>query len=112
VSEHLELDEAQVEALAGALAARLREHLEPAVLDVAAVQARYRLADARAARAVMHEAGAFHVGGRLFARLEDLRRLEAERVRRPAPPAASSSSRPRRRAKAKPSELERGFWRE
>jgi len=107
------LDEAQVAAIADALAAELRERLaEPAVLDVAAVQTRYGLADPRAARAVMHEAGAFHVGGRLFARLEDLRRLEAARVRRPAPTTTSSTPRPRRRVKTKPAQLERGFWRE
>jgi hypothetical protein len=104
--------EAKVDALADGLASRLREQLEPDVLDVAAVQRRYRLADPRAARAVMHEAGTLHVGGRLFARLEDLRRLEAERVRRAAPPAPSSTSRPKRPAKARSKELERGFWRE
>jgi hypothetical protein len=110
--DRVELDEVQVAALAEALAARLREQLvEPDVLDVAAVQARYGFADVRAARAVMHEAGAFPMGGRLFVRREDLRRLEVERVRRPAPPTSSSSpSRPKRRAK--PARLERGFWRD
>lgn len=108
----LEFAAAQVAALADALAERLRVRLaEPDVLDVPAVQERYRLADPRAARAVMHEAGAFKVGGRLLARLEDLRRLEAERVQRAAP-TGSSRSRPRRHAKANPDELERGFWRE
>lgn len=106
-----ELDRTQVAALAEALAAELRELAVPDVLDVAAVQARYRLADPRAARAVMHEAGSFPVGGRLFVRLEDLRRLEAARVRRPAS-SSSSSSRPSRRTKAKPETIERGFWRE
>lgn len=111
--EATELGEAQVDALAGALAARLREHLEPDVLDVAAVQARYRLADPRTARAVMHDAGAFHVGGRLFARIEDLRRLEAERVRRAAPPSSrSTSSRRPRRPTTSSAKLERGFWRD
>jgi hypothetical protein len=101
--------------LAAALAVELREWLaEPDVLDVGAVQLRYGLSDPRAARAVMHEAGAFHFGRRLFVRLEDVRRLEAQRVRRSTSPAPSSSSTstPRsRRAQAKPARLERGFWR-
>jgi hypothetical protein len=81
------------------------------VLDVAAVQSRYGLADPRAARAVMHDAGALHVGGRLFVRRVDLERLEAERVERPVPPPSSKPpARPRRRRSS--STVERGFWRE
>jgi hypothetical protein len=82
------------------------------VLDVPAVQARYRLADPRAARTVMHEAGGFHVGGRLYSRVEDLRRLEADRVRREVPPPTPQTARPRCRTSQKPAKLERGFWRE
>jgi hypothetical protein len=108
------LDKTQVADLVAAIAAQLVDRLaERPVLDVAAVQTRYGLADPRAARIVMHEAGSLRVGGRLFVRRADLERLEADRVERPAPRRglrSNSPARPRRRRTSAP--LEQGFWRE
>lgn len=89
----------------------------PALMDVAAVMARYGLRDRRAARRVMDEAGAFKVGAGLFVRLDDLLALEEQRrasrrspgnevvEHRPAPP-GSVRSRGRRQP------LAPGWWRE
>ena len=82
------------------------------LLDVEAVRARYGLHDDRTARKLMHEAGAFLVGGRLFVRGCDLERLEVARIER-APrttPARRGRDDPER-ARA-PRELKPGFWRE
>ena len=100
------------------LRAMLRDELRAALverpgdaLDVDAVQARYRFADKRAARAVMHEAGAFKIGGKLHLHLEALERWERSRVELPdVPPRRRRAEPPRRRESAEP--LRPGFWRE
>lgn len=51
------------------------------------VQARYRLADVRSARALMHRIGAFRLAGRLYLRREDLVAFE-DSLRQPAAPPA------------------------
>jgi hypothetical protein len=107
-AKRLERIAAGLERVAGELA---RVPRADDVLDVVAVKARYRFADDRAARAVMNEAGGFKVGGRLFARRIDLERLEAERVRRPAPPALRrTAGRPSRSPSTTSGPLEPGFW--
>jgi hypothetical protein len=99
----------RLEAAVDALQRQTRHDLP---LDVSAVRARYGLADDRTARALMHEAGALRVGGRLFVRLSDLERLEAARVERlPVRSRASNRSRsPGRRQEQE--KLRPGFWRE
>jgi hypothetical protein len=80
------------------------------VLDVGAVQARYSLADPRAAPAAMSAAGAFKVGGRLFVQRQRLERWETSRVEIAPPPQS-----PRRvpHGRARPAEpLRPGFWRQ
>lgn len=100
---------ALVERLEAAVEALEKRPAADDLLDVAAVKARYRLADDRAARKVMHEAGAFPVGGRLFVRRADLERLEAARIDRPRVTAGGGRAhRPHRRDAA---ELKPGFWR-
>jgi hypothetical protein len=91
-----------------------RKTSDDPLLSVADVRARYGLADDRAARKLMHEAGAFIMGNRLFSRLSALVRLEDsltarhERVR--GVPARAPQRRRRRRDE--PEVLEPGFWRQ
>ena len=80
----------------------------PELLTTHRVCTRYGLRP-KAARQVMHEAGAFRVAGRLVVRAGDLaayeRRLADEQARPgPAPP--------RRRPPARHDDLAPGFWRE
>jgi hypothetical protein len=88
----------------------LEEQTPDDPLDVAAVRTRYGLADDRSARKVMHEAGAFLVGGRLFVPRCNLERLEASRVER----ASSHAGARRVHHDQRPhdaADLEPGFWR-
>jgi hypothetical protein len=110
------VSDVRLDGLLDAIRVTLREELRSAlderpgdVLDVAAVQARYGFADPRAARAVMHEAGAFPLGGRLFVQRDALERFERLHVTRPAAPAAHDT--PRRQPRD-PVPLRPGFWRE
>ena len=108
------MSEQLVELLVAAIRAELRAALVDRprdVLDVQAVQARYRLRDRRAARAVMVEAGAFRVGRRLYVQRETLERWERGRVELPAP--STTGADPRRRSRQRQAEpLRPGFWRE
>src|SRR5665213_2138299 len=52
----------------------------PPLLTVGEVQERYRLADPKTARAVMHQAGAIRVGGRLLVSAESLSAFERQRI--------------------------------
>jgi hypothetical protein len=101
---------ARLEAAVDALE-KTRSHDEP-VLGVGDVRARYGLADDRTARALMHEAGAFRVGGRLFVRRCDLERLEAGRIERPRQHAGRSPSPARSTGRRHEPDLEPGFWRQ
>jgi hypothetical protein len=101
----------RLEAVVDALERQTRHDLP---LDVAAVKARYGLADDRTARALMHEVGALRIGGRLFVRLSDLERLEAASIERPSARPRQAAGRrqhgPGRRGPVE--QLEPGFWRE
>jgi hypothetical protein len=68
----------------------------PAILRVEDVMARYGMRDARTARRLMNEAGAFKAAGRLAVREDDLdaheRRLGAPRKSERLPPRTSPAS--------------------
>lgn len=79
------------------------------VLSVEDVQARYRLADARAARDAMRASGgAFTVARRLLVHRATLEAWELEQARDPLPPVDRRRS--RARAASPSSRLPDGFW--
>ncbi len=63
------------------------------LLDTRQVMARYRLADPRAARALMRDAGAFRAGRGLLVRAEDLAAWEERRREAPGPLSRRGSTR-------------------
>jgi hypothetical protein len=83
-------------------------------LCVADVRARYGLADDRAARKLMHKAGSFILGNRLFSRRSALVRLEDSLTERHDQIVGGLACAPRRRRRRQdePQVLKPGFWRQ
>jgi hypothetical protein len=112
------MSEDRVDGLLAAIRETLRDELRTVlaerpgdVLDVRGVMARYGLADPRAARAVMAEAGGFKLAGRRLVHRDALERYERLRVERPTPAVKPG----RRRSTGddrEPEPLRSGFWQE
>lgn len=87
---------------------------EHKLFTTADVQARYRLADVRSARRLMHEAGGFRLAGRLYVRLEHLIEHEdalRQRATEPPAPVPIVQAR-RRRSPGATADLAPYWWRE
>lgn len=80
----------------------------PPRLSVPDVCELYRCEE-RAARLLMHEAGAFKAAGKLWIYVADLDRWESEKVQKQPPPPPRDSGRARRSGAATPGILPK-FW--